>query len=85
MINQLLTTAGSFLTDIFGLIGNAFSGVAAIFYTPGVDGAAGQLTDIGQIMAFVVGSSLVGVAIYVLVRLLRSALGRISGAARKVA
>ena len=85
MINQLLTTAGSFLKDIFGLIGNAFSGVAAIFYTPGVDGAAGQLTDIGQIMAFVVGASLVGVAIYVLVRLLRSALGRISGAAKKVA
>lgn len=85
MINQLLTTAGSFIQDIFGLIGNAFSGVAAIFYTPGVGDTPGQLTDIGQIMAFVVGASLVGAAIYGLVRLLRSSLGKVTGAARKVA
>lgn len=82
MLSSFFQAAIGFLTDMFNMIGQAFSGVVNIFYTSGENP---QLTFVGQVLAAVLAASLVGAAIYVIVRLVKAIGGRISGAARKVA
>lgn len=82
MLGAFLTEAGNLLSNIFGLIGQAFTGVVNIFYTSGENP---QLTFVGQVMALVLGASLAAAAIYVIVRLVKSIGGRITRGARNVA
>lgn len=84
MFNAIITAIGTFLTGIFDLIGNAFSGVVGIFYTPGAEGAAGQLTLLGEAIAWTAGVGLVGAAIYIIYRLIRNATSRISSGVRAI-
>ena len=84
MFNALLASIGTFITGVFGLIGDVFTGVVAIFYTPGAEGAAGQLTFLGDVIAWTAGVGLVGSAIYIIYRLIRSATSRLSSGVRAI-
>lgn len=84
MFEAILEKAGGLLTSIFGVIANAFSGVTSIFYTPGTGDTPGSLTIIGQALAFTLGAALVGVAVYVIFRLVRSVTNRVTGGVRAV-
>ena len=72
VFSAILEAAGGLLTNIFGLIGNAFNGVVSIFYTPKSGETPGQLTLIGSAMAFNLGAALVAAAIYIIYRLLNN-------------
>lgn len=84
MFSALLASIGSFITGVFDLIGDVFTGVVAIFYTPGTGDAAGQLTFLGEVIAWTAGVGLVGAAIYIIYRLIRSATSRLSSGVRAI-
>lgn len=84
MFEELLSAIGGFITGIFGLLGDVFSGVVQIFYTTGTDGAAGELTFLGEVIAWTAGAALVAAAVYIIYRLIRSAVGRLSGGVRAI-
>lgn len=84
MFEQLLSGIRSFVQEIFGLLGDVFSGVVQIFYTPGSGDTAGQLTFLGEVIAWTAGAALVAAAIYVIYRLIRRAVGALSGGVRAV-
>lgn len=84
VLNSILSAISDVLTQIWTLLGDVFSGVVQIFYTPGVGEAAGELTFLGEVIAFVGGASLAAVAIYVIYRLIRSAISRVSSGVRAI-
>lgn len=84
MFQALLTAITSFIGGIFDLVGSVFTGVVAIFYTTGADGAAGELTFLGEVIAWGVGVGLVAAAIYVIYRLIRSVTTRLTSGVRAI-
>lgn len=75
---ELITAITGFLTNIYSLISATFNGVVSIFYVSGTDGGP---TVLLEAIAFAAAASLVGVAIYVIVRLIKGALARTRNAA----
>lgn len=84
VLNSILSAISDVLTQLWSLLGDVFSGVVQIFYTPGVGEAAGELTFLGEVIAFVGGASLAAVAIYVIYRLIRSAISSVSRGVRAI-
>lgn len=84
MFEQLLDAISGFITGIFGLLGDVFSGVVQIFYTPGTGDTPGELTFLGEVIAWTAGAALVAAAIYVIYRMIKNAVGRLSGGVRAV-
>lgn len=84
VLNSILSAISDVLTQMWTLLGDVFSGVVQIFYTPGTGEAAGELTFLGEVIAFVGGASLAAVAIYVIYRLIRSAISRVSSGVRAI-
>ena len=84
IFNAILNAAKTLLTTIFGLIGEAFSGVVSVFYTAGSGDNPGELTTIGYAMAFILGASLVTAAIYIIYRLILRVTGRVTGGVRAI-
>ena len=84
VFTAILEAAGGLLTNIFGLIGNAFNGVVSVFYTPKSGETPGQLTLIGSAMAFILGAAIVAAAIYIIYRLISRVTGRVTGGVRAV-
>ena len=76
MWNAILTGIGDLLTSIFSLLGQVFSGVVSVFYTSGADGGP---TIILQALIFAAAAGLVAAAVYVIVRLIKSAIARLRG------
>ena len=84
MFQALLSAITGFIGGVFDLIGSVFTGVVAIFYTPGVGDAAGELTFLGEVIAWGVGVGLVAAAIYVIYRLIRSVTNRLTSGVRAI-
>lgn len=82
VITSILASIGEVLTSVFVVVGDVFEGVLTIFYTPGADGVAGNLTFLGEVIAFTMGATLAGIGIYVVIKLLKSAIGRIGSGVR---
>lgn len=82
-IGAMFSAVGDVLTSGFGLIGEALTGVTEIFYTTGTDGAI-TLTFLGEVLAWGAGIGLVAAAIYLIVKLLRNVLARLSGGVRSI-
>ena len=73
MWQSILSGIGGFLSGMFGLLTGLFSGVGAVFYT---NNAA---TIILQALIFAAAAGLVAAAVYVIVRLIKSAVARLRG------
>lgn len=84
MFEQLLSAIGGFITGIFGLLGDVFSGVVQIFYTPGTGDNPGELTFLGEVIAWTASAALVAAAVYVIYRLIKAAVGRLGGGVRAI-
>lgn len=82
VITSILASIGEVLTSVFGVVADVFEGVLTIFYTPGAEGVAGSLTFLGEVIAFTMGATLAGIGIYVVIKLLKSAIGRIGSGVR---
>lgn len=82
-ITQMFNAIGDVLTSAFGIIGDALTGVVSIFYTTG-DGGTITLTFLGEVLAWGAGISLVGAVIYLIFRLVRNVLARLSGSVRSI-
>ena len=70
---SILTGIGGFLSGMFALISGAFTGVVSVFY------ANNTATIILQALIFAAAASLVAAAVYVIVRLIKSAVARLRG------
>lgn len=66
-ITDFLGGAATVVTEFGTVLVNAVTAIGAVFYTPGVGEAAGELTIVGSAMALALG---VG-AIYLLFRMIR--------------
>ena len=78
MFTGLLTGISGFLTQMFQLIGSLFNGVVALFWNaPTTQEGTGSPTVLLEVIIFSAAASLVGVAIYVIVRLIRGAVARL--------
>ena len=75
MLTGFLTEIGTYLADIFGIVGSAFNGVYEVFW----DTSTNSPTLLLQILGLVAAASLVGAAIYVVVRLIKGIMARIRG------
>ena len=73
MWQAILTGIGGFLSGMFALISGAFTGVVSVFY------ANNTATIILQALIFAAAASLVAAAVYVIVRLIKSAVARLRG------
>lgn len=80
MWTSLVNGISGFLTSIYSLIASTFNGVVSIFYVAGTGEGSGP-TVLLEAIAFAAAASLVGVAIYVIVRLIKGALARTRNAA----
>lgn len=83
MFSALFTAISSFLTSIFGLISSVFSGVVSVFWVSGTGDDAGP-TIVLEALALGAAATLVGVGIYVIVRLIKGAIARTRGAANSI-
>lgn len=82
MFTGILTGISGFLTQMFQLLGSLFSGVVALFWTaPTTENGTGEPTVLLEVIIFSAAASLVGVAIYVIVRLIRGAVARLRSGA----
>ena len=70
---SILTGIGGFLSGMFALISGAFTGVVSVFY------ANNTATIILQALIFAAAAGLVAAAVYVIVRLIKSAVARLRG------
>ena len=59
ILTTLFEGVGGIVGPFITMIGNALSGVLDIFYTAGVDGAAGELTAFGWLVLIPVAGALV--------------------------
>ena len=84
VLNSILSAISDVLTQIWSLLGEVFTGVVQIFYTPGVGEAAGELTFLGQVIAFVGGATLAAAAIYIIYHMIRNAISGVSRGVRAV-
>lgn len=84
VLNSILSSIGSTLDNLWELLGQTFTGVVEIFYTPGVGEAAGELTFLGEVIAFTGAASLAAVAIYIIYRLIKNAISRVSSGVRAI-
>lgn len=84
VLNSILSAIGNTLDSLWELLGQTFTGVVGIFYTPGVGEAAGELTFLGEVIAFTGAASLAAVAIYIIYRLIRNAISRVSSGVRAI-
>lgn len=75
MLAGFLSEIPNYLTTIFGLVGSVFSGVGSVFW----DSTANEPTLLLEILGLVAAASLVGAAIYVVVRLIKGIMARIRG------
>lgn len=82
-IGAMFSAVGDVLTSAFGLVGEALSGVTAIFYTT-ADGGTITLTFLGEVLAWGAGIGLVMAVIYLIVKLIRNVLARLSGGVRSI-
>jgi len=82
-IGAMFSAVGDVLTSAFGLTGEALTGVTEIFYTT-AEGGTITLTFLGEVLAWGAGIGLVMAAIYLIVKLLRNVLARLSGGVRSI-
>lgn len=82
MLQAILDTISGVIGSIFDVFGDVFGEVGALFYTPGVDGAAGTLTILGEVLSWTGAIALVAAAAYVIFNLVRAIVGRLSGSVR---
>lgn len=82
-IASMFSAVGDVSTSVLGLIGEALSGVTEIFYTT-AEGGTITLTFLGEVLAWGAGISLVMAVIYLIVKLLRNVLARLSGGVRSI-
>lgn len=81
MFTGIITGISSLLTQMFTLLGSLFSGVVALFWNaPTTENGTGSPTVLLEVIIFAAAASLVGAAVYVIVRLIRGAVGRLRGA-----
>ena len=73
MWQAILSGIGGFFAGMFSLLSGLFSGVVAVFYTNNTT------TILLQAIIFTAAASLVAVAVYVIVRLIKSAIARLRG------
>lgn len=73
-METIITAIGTAATAFGSVLGSVVTSAAALFYTPGVEGAAGELTFVGQLLVIAVGAGLV----FWGVRLIRSLIQRLS-------
>ena len=76
----LISAVSSFITSIFGLISDVFTGVVSIFWVSGSGADAGP-TVLLEALALGAAATLAGVGVYVIVRLIKGAIARTRGAA----
>ena len=80
MFTGILTGIGAFLTQMFTLLGQLFTGVVALFWNaPTTENGTGSPTVLLEVIIFSAAAALVGAAIYVIVRLIRGAVARLRG------
>lgn len=78
MFTGILTGISGFLTEMFSVLGSLFSGVVALFWNaPTTENGTGSPTILLEVIIFSAAASLVGVAVYVIVRLIRGAVARL--------
>lgn len=82
-IGSIFSAVGDVLTSAFGIIGDALSGVTELFYTT-AEGGTITLTFLGEVLAWGAGIGLVSAAIYLIVKLIRNVLARLSGGVRSI-
>lgn len=73
MWQAILSGIGGFFAGMFSVLSGLFSGVVAVFYTNNTT------TILLQAIIFTAAASLVAVAVYVIVRLIKSAIARLRG------
>lgn len=71
MGNAFVSGVTSILSEIAKWFVTVFSDIGSILYTPGSGSEAGQLTVIGWIMCIVVGLSVVGFGIRMVIKLVK--------------
>lgn len=82
MFTGILTGISGFLTEMFSLLGSLFNGVVALFWNaPTTEGGTGSPTVLLEVIIFSAAASLVGIAVYVIVRLIRGAVARLRSGA----
>jgi hypothetical protein len=72
MIATIFETVTQAISGFVGSLTSAVSSIAALFYTPGTDGAAGQMTFLGTLVLIGVGVGIV----YWVFRLIRGLIGQ---------
>lgn len=70
-VSEIFDTLGGIVSSFVTMLVELFNGVVDIFYTPGVDGASGELTIIGVLMLIGLGTGLVIWAFSYIRRLIR--------------
>lgn len=75
MIGSMFETIGEAISSFGEALASAFSSITTIFYTPGVDGAAGEWTFLGTLSLVAVGVGLVYLAYRVIRRLISLRMG----------
>lgn len=75
MIGSMFETIGEAITSFGTALANAFTSITTIFYTPGVEGAAGEWTFLGTLSLVAVGVGLVYLAYRVIRRLISLRMG----------
>lgn len=71
MVSSIFEILGDIVTNFSGLLVELFTAIVSVFFTPGTDGAPGELTIIGVLTLISVGVSLVIWAFNFFRRLLR--------------
>lgn len=72
MVTSIFDTLGEIITGVVGAFVSVFEGIAAVFYTPGVAEAPGQLTIIGVLALFGLGFGLAKWGFNLILRLIRN-------------
>lgn len=71
MIGAIFDGLVTIITAFVSLLVSLFTQVASIFYTPGAEGASGELTLVGLLMLISIGTGLVMWGIYFIRSLIR--------------
>lgn len=73
LIQQIFATIGQAITSFTTALTNAVQGVSGLFYTPGTEGGAGQMTFLGVLLLIGAGVGLVYFAVRWIAKLVRRA------------